>query len=163
MKDDVIVADIKQIIELLITAKNEKRIKIVKVLNQVMKKADEIFEIVSEYQRQFVHHKGFQIDFYYDAQDKLSGCYMYLTPIAGVLDAIKTNRQEAYFVQKKLKINKDEKFNASAIRPEASQFVSEERLVRNIFQGYLDSCKQAIQTCRNRIERFEYEKHLNQE
>jgi len=160
---DKIINDVRKIVETLVAVKNAKQSEVAKVLKKIIKESEEVFNLINNYQQAFMKRKDFSIDYYHEAQDKLTGCYMYLAPITGVIDALKKNRQEAYFVKKKLEFDDDKKFSAAAVNPEASHFVSEERLTRNIFQGYLDACMQGLHTCRNRIKEYENEKPLNAE
>jgi len=79
----------------------------------------------------------------------LTGHYMSLVSITKKLQALKRNKENAYFYAKKIEIeNEGKKFTSAPIEREATLFVAEERRVRNIFEGYLEACLEGIRTCR---------------
>ena len=132
------------------------------VLEDILIKAQEVFGMISEFQKQFISDDTRPMDFYYNVMDNLTGCYMFLTPIVSMLDALVDNRSLNYYHMTKLQIQKTgEKFTSAPIEREADQYVTEERYYLAVFSGFLDACKQGIQTCRTRIREIETEKDLN--
>ena len=89
---------------------------------------------------------------YAQHQDILTGIYGTLSPIYKRLRALKENYEAERFNQLKLEadVNGD-KFVAEVAKRNASAFVSELRLSRDILEGYINSCAKAIDTCKTHI------------
>jgi hypothetical protein len=84
--------------------------------------------------------------------EELTGIFMVLNPIFLVADTIKKNREEAFYMARKIDIeNRGDKFVSAPIDKEASSFVANERRVRNIIQGMLEACSQGISTCQSKM------------
>ena len=159
----------------LITDNKDKEQDIVqKALENALIKSKEVFETIGYFQSEFEKDETRSIDFYVIAQDRLTGCYMYLSPIVSVLKAVVLNRYSKFFHHTKLEFEKNppqsvnakgilvnEKFVTAPVEKEADNFVSFERYVLAAFSGFLDSCLMGIQTCRSRIKEQNEEMGMN--
>ena len=122
---------------------------------------DKLNELVTEYQKVFTRidecSEQLREGVYETGQDyqklltELTGIYMSLSPICEVLDAEKQNQEYRAFNQIKIDTEKtsDKKFVASAADKEAGEKVSQIRWVRNLFSGYVDATKVAINSCQS--------------
>jgi len=99
---------------------------------------------------------------FYEYQDILTGIYGTLNPIYKKLRALKENYEAQRFNQLKLEADVNgTKFIAEVAKREASEFVSDLRLARDLLEGYIEACVQAIQTCRTHI--WEYKQDTKYE
>ena len=99
---------------------------------------------------------------FYEYQDVLTGIYGTLNPIYKKLRALKENYEAQRFNQLKLEADVNgTKFIAEVAKREASEFVSDLRLARDLLEGYIEACVQAIQTCRTHI--WEYKQDTRYE
>uniref|UniRef100_A0A6M3JVW2 Uncharacterized protein n=2 Tax=viral metagenome TaxID=1070528 RepID=A0A6M3JVW2_9ZZZZ len=82
--------------------------------------------------------------------DELTGIYMDLNVYYKISETIKKNREIGHFISKKIEIeNKGEKFTSTPIEKEASNVVANERKIRNIILGKLESCMQGISSAQS--------------
>jgi hypothetical protein len=163
--------DTYEIIHKILTAKEASKEKVKEALQSVLIESVEAFKAIDVYQRQFVDKNEVRApQFYYEAQDALSGYYMYLSPIVMVLTALKEVRSNSYFHSVRVSFEKNpplkkndkgfevhEKFVSAPVEKESQEHVSEETYIAAVFIGYLDACRTAIQTCRNRTKSYEEE------
>lgn len=94
---------------------------------------------------------------------KLTAHYATLKTAYGNIKQLKTNKELAYYYNKKFEIeNKEpitddkgkvikEKFVSESTKEEARFYVASERKVRDITEGYMESTLEEIRTCRNLI------------
>jgi hypothetical protein len=162
--------DSYEIISEILKARKKSREEVSEALQTILTESHEVFSGIDSYQQKFVQKEVRQPDFYYKAQDELSGYYMYLSPIVMLLTALKEVRSNGYFhttrvnFESKPKTERNEKgvevvkkFVSSPVEKEAQEYVSEETYMAAIFLGYLEACRTAIQTCRNRTKQYEEE------
>lgn len=84
--------------------------------------------------------------------EELTGIYMELNPIFSIASTIKQNREDKYFMSRKIEIeNKGDKFVSAPIDKEASGFVANERRIRNIVEGKVLACSQGISTIQSKM------------
>jgi len=110
--------------------------KIIKNLNCSIEEADTLidktiansqsmFDIVCSYQERFIRDELRPIDFYYTTLDKLTGVYMYLSPITLTLDSfINRHLLKFYHIRKTDTISKGEKFTSAPVEKESEYYVS---------------------------------------
>jgi len=128
-------------------------------LEKLLIDATDVFNLIGSYQTAFFDGKEHHMSFYYDVLDALTGAYMYLSPITSTLKALEKNRSVRFFHAEKIACEKaGNKFVQGATERASDNFVQQENYIKNIFDGYLDSCMVAIQTCRTRIREVETEK-----
>lgn len=122
------------------------------VIENIIIESRDIFSVIIEYQKDFMADGDKTLGFYQEAQDKLTGCYMYFAPIISVLRSLKEYRALTWYTNKKSTVEKaGEKFVDGATEKESKQTVSEIAYALSVFEGYQDSCKQSIMTCRSRM------------
>jgi len=105
------------------------------------------FDIVDKYaallQKGDVDNKGSCIK----ALNELTGVYMDVKKIVEIVEALKTNVELAFYVEKKRELEaKDSKFVSAAVEREASLSIAEYRRIEHIFEAYLSSTLQGIQS-----------------
>lgn len=84
--------------------------------------------------------------------EDLTGIFMELKSIYMIAMSIKENREDAYYMAKKIEVeNRGEKFVSASAEREASSSVANERRVRNIIQGKLEACIQGITTIQSKM------------
>lgn len=163
--------DTYDIIEKVLKSKESQREIVKKTLENIIIDSVDVFRGIDEYKTQFSQKDEVRApDFYYQAQDVLSGYYMYLSPIVEVLTALRDIRENSYFHSVRVQFEKNpprkkndkgievpEKFVSSPVEKEAREHVSEEYYICAVFVGYLDACRNAIQTCRNRTKAYDDE------
>jgi hypothetical protein len=152
------------LVHVILKSKSSKQDEVAKVLEDVLSKSKDVFEIIGRHQKEFIKNDTKSMDFYYNALDQLTGCYMFLAPIVGVLGALEKNRSVNFFYSTKIafeKTNAGQKFTSAPVEKEADNFVAEERYILSVLSGFLESCRQGIQTCRNRIKEANEEFGLN--
>ena len=158
------------VIQEILEARKKSREEVSLALQKILTDSSEVFQGIDSYRTQFLQKDVRQPEFYFKAQDELSGYYMYLSPIVMLLEALKEVRANGYFhttrinFERNPKTEKDakgietiKKFVSSPVEKEAQEYVSEETYMSAIFTGYLDGCKTAIQTCRNRTHHYNEE------
>jgi len=88
--------------------------------------------------------------------DKLTGAYIALEPLYTQAIAYKENEEiKAYVSMKRELEGKGEKVVAASLDKEASASVEVQRRIRNILEGYVESCAKGIGTCQTQLKRFE--------
>jgi len=84
--------------------------------------------------------------------EELTGIYIKLNPIYSIAESIKKNREESFYMAKKISIeNNGDKFVSASTDKEASNSVANERRVRNIIEGKVSACSQGISTCQSKM------------
>ena len=127
-----------------------------KEVQEVIKKVDEIGKAL----RDETIAKSFAPKAEYARQLNIAtGCYMYLVPEFKRWRALKENNEVAKFCQ--LKSENTTKFTAAAAQPEASMFVSKERYIRDILEGWMLAAEQAIYTLKKHLESDTKENNLS--
>jgi len=81
--------------------------------------------------------------------DIATGCYMFLAPEYKRYRAIKENNEVAKYVT--LKNEQITKFVSASAEREASTFVSKERYIRDVLEGWLMAAEQAIYTLKKHL------------
>lgn len=143
---------------------NESKESIQKFLTDIYNDSKEVFETIDYFKYEFMKKETRSIDFYYNAEDQLTGCFMYLSDIVGPIEALVVNRSGHYFTQNRLEFEKNppmstnakgekikEKFVTAPVEKEASDYVSFERYMLAVFTGLFEACRMGIQTCRSKM------------
>ena len=129
-----------------------------KVLNETLQQSQNIFDLIAKYQKLFIKDETRSMDFYYDAADHLTGAYMYLSPIVSIVDTLISKQAlKVYQLLKLESVNNKEKFTSASAERESDFAVADMKILFSIFEGFLDSCRMGIQTCRRRIVNTEEE------
>jgi len=157
--EDLVVGDTEKLVDKIIRTMDMDKEGIEDELRDSIKKSREMFDIVDDYARLFMKKDLRPMEFYYLAQDHLTGVYMYLTTITQVMETIIEKQSSRRYHFKKLEcVKSNEKFVSTSTDKECEYFICDMKVFLSIFEGYLDSCKQGIQTCRRRIAYTENEK-----
>jgi len=132
-------------------------------LKKVVNESKQIFGEIDHIGEQLRNSSGdLPPGMYLEWLDKATGCYVYLAPIHRKLKAIKTNKEAKEYMNLKLKASSNnEKFVSAVAERESSLVVSEERLVRDIFEGYVIATEAIINTCKKHIKSFENENDIS--
>jgi len=128
-------------------------------LKKMMEQAAEVFKQVDKVGEALRNNKmSKNIEFYSDNLDILTGCYSYIAPRYYRLAAEHTNGKLAKYMELKVEAVKEEvKFVNAPAEKEAEASVKENRVVRNLFEGYMKSSENAINTCKMQIKRIQGE------
>jgi len=114
------------------------------------------FELVDDYGQQLITGILSTPDDYAKCLDKLTGAYISLEPLYTMAIAYKENEEiKAYVTMKREMEAKGEKVVAASLDKEASASVEIQRRIRNILEGYVESCAKGIGTCQTQLKRFE--------
>ena len=90
------------------------------------------------------------LDQYKDYLSRLTGIYMYLSPLVAEAVSMKKNRELREYHEIKIQQeNEGKKFVSAPAEKEASMKVADLRRIRNILQAYLDACRVGIVTCQS--------------
>lgn len=82
----------------------------------------------------------------------LTGYHFLLVPLQSKVATLKTQKEAAYYYQKKIEIEEaGNKFVDAVTKKEASLYVAEERDVRNRIESYIAVCLEGLKSCRNFI------------
>jgi len=81
--------------------------------------------------------------------NQLTGIYGTINPEYKRISALKENLEANYFNNLKLLASaNNEKFVAEVAKRQASEYIKDLRLARNILEGYVETCVRAIETCK---------------
>lgn len=129
-------------------------------LQKMMKQAEEVFKQIDKVGEELRRHTMTKdIDFYSDRLDIATGCYVYITPRYYRLAAEHKNGKLFTYMNLKVQAEKDEiKFVNASAEKEADASVKENRVVRNLFEGYMLAAENSINTCKMQIKRIQGEK-----
>ena len=84
--------------------------------------------------------------------EELTGIYMDLKTIHMISITMKENRELQHYISRKIEIeNKGEKFISSPMEKEASNSVANERRVKNILEGFLNSCERSLSSLQSKL------------
>ncbi|KKN82761.1 hypothetical protein LCGC14_0305850 [marine sediment metagenome] len=118
-------------------------------LEKILKRFKPIFEQVDKLKKATTKLDAANTTAVKDTLTKLTGYYMEIVDILRKIEALKKNKETAYYHTKKVEIeNSDTKFVSAPVDKEASLYVADERRVRSILQGKLDACLEGMRTCR---------------
>jgi hypothetical protein len=162
MEGEKVIAKATIVVNEILRIRKESQDEVTEKLYKILEDSKEVFEKIGNYQQLFLQDELRSLDFYAQALDQLTGCYFYLNPITEVLAALEKNRSLNYFHVEKVTLEKaGTKFVSAPVEKESENFVSEERYVLAIFQGFLDNCVSGIQSCRARLKNQTNELELN--
>jgi len=114
------------------------------------------FELIDDYGQQLISGILNTPEDYALCLDKLTGAYISLEPLYTMAVAYKENEEiKAYVTMKRELEGKGEKVVAASLDKEASASVEVQRRIRNILEGYVESCAKGIGTCQTQLKRFE--------
>jgi len=158
-KGESVIGDTEKLVDKILRTMDMDKDGVEEELRDSIKKSRDMFDIVDDYNRLFMKKDLRPMEFYYLAQDHLTGVYMYLGTISTTMKTVIEKQSVKRYHFKKIECNKtNEKFVSASTEKECSFFVSDMNIFLSLFEGYLDSCKQGIQTCRRRIAYTESEK-----
>ena len=121
-------------------------------LEKLVQDSKPIFDKVNKIGAELREGVSRDLSYYEKTLDVLSGCYTYIYPIYKKLEAQKKNTEVAHYVLLKNNAEeKEEKFVSASADREASYFVKELRLARNIFEGYAVAAEVNINTCKKHL------------
>lgn len=141
-------------------------------LAELLKVLQDRFSRIDDRQEQLEHHIMNTIIEYCEAKEELAGIKMYLNPIYSEAITWKSNKEKSKYMELKIAIeNKPvttdekgktvkEKFSSAPTEVEASEFVASWRRIRNILEGYINSCYDGIRQCEQRIVEIKGENSL---
>jgi hypothetical protein len=116
------------------------------------------FEMIDDYGQQLISGILSTPDDYGLCLDKLTGAYISLEPLYTMAIAYKENEElKAYVSMKRELESKGEKVVAASLDKEASVSVEIQRRIRNILEGYVESCAKGIGSCQTQLKRFEFQ------
>jgi len=125
-------------------------------LSKLLTDCNDIFTMIDEYAQQFMQGILSTSADFRDVLNKLTGAYMYLEPLYSLAVANKENKELLYYVTTKRELeSKNEKVVAASLEKESSASVEAYRRVRNILEGYVESCSKGIITCQTQLRRIE--------
>jgi len=118
----------------------------------------DVFDLVEDYGQQLIQGVLSTPDDYALCLDKLTGAYISLEPLYTMAVAYKENEEtKAWITLKRELEGKAEKVVAASLDREASAVVEVQRRIRNILEGYVESCAKGIGTCQTQLKRFEFQ------
>lgn len=129
-------------------------------LTEILKKCKPHFDIINHYSNIFENNLINNPEECKEALNKLTGVYMYLKPILYIAETTKKNNEVSYYFKKKSEFT-GTKFVSTPVEKEASHHVKNFRRIRNILQGYMDSCDKAISSCQSILKHMAEEIRLN--
>lgn len=125
-------------------------------LEELLKKYNDIFEMIDDYGQQLVQGILSTPDDYKSCLDKMTGAYITLEPLYTMAESTKLNEELKKYVDLKRETeNKGEKVVATNLEKESSLAVADFRRVRAIFEGYVEASAKAIASCQTQLKRFE--------
>lgn len=125
-------------------------------LEQLLNDYKEIFEMIDDFGQQLIQGILSNPEDYGVCLDKLTGAYISLEPLYTMAIAYKENEElKAYVTMKREAETKGEKVVAANLEREASVSVEVQRRIRNILEGYVESCSKGIGSCQTQLKRFE--------
>jgi hypothetical protein len=118
----------------------------------------DVFEMIDDYGQQLIQGILSTPDDYKICLDKMTGAFVSLEPLYTMAVAYKENDEiKAYVSMKRELEGKGEKVVAASLEKEASASVEIQRRIRNILEGYVESCAKAIGTCQTQLRRMEFD------
>ncbi len=127
-------------------------------LEKLLEDYKDVFEMVDDYGQQLIQGILSNGEDYRVCLDKLTGAFVTLEPLYTMAVAYKENEEIKAYVSMKRELEaKGEKIVAASLDKEASASVEIQRRVRNILEGYVESCSKAIGTCQTQLKRLELE------
>ena len=118
----------------------------------------DVFEMIDDYGQQLIQGILSSGEDYKVCLDKFTGAYITLEPLYTMAVAYKENEETKAYVSMKRELeSKGEKVVAASLEKEASISVEIPRRIRNILEGYVESCAKAIGTCQAQLKRLELE------
>ena len=125
-------------------------------LEKLLNDYKDTFDMIDDEGQQLIAGVKSSPDDYALCLDKLTGAYISLEPLYTMAVAYKENEETKAWVSLKRELEgKGEKVVAAALEKEASAIVEIQRRVRNILEGYVESCAKGIGTCQTQLKRFE--------
>lgn len=126
-------------------------------LEKILKNLEPIFKMVEAAQKLCYKVDPNNLEQVKKMEIQVTGCYMQLQEIFSRVATLKKNKELAYYMELKARIEgAGEKFVAASSDKEASLAVAEERRVRDIIEGYLLAASECIKTCRNLVNEKKY-------
>jgi hypothetical protein len=125
-------------------------------LEKLLNDYKDTFDMVDDYGQQLIQGVLSTPDDYALCLDKLTGAYMSLETLFTMAVAYKENEETKAWVALKRELEaKGEKVTAASLDREASVIVEVHRRIRNILEGYVESCAKGIGSCQTQLKRFE--------
>lgn len=134
-----------------------------KTLEEVLKYCNQFFIKVDKSMLQLRKNEVRDPETCQEVLTKLAGYSGVLKPVLLLAMTEKKNREARYYNQKKEEIEKTgDKFTSASVEREASGKVASYRRVRNLIQGYVDVCEQAISVLQSKLKFLIAEKNLGE-
>jgi len=125
-------------------------------LEKLLTDYKDTFELIDDYGQQLISGVLNTPEDYAKCLDCLTGAYISLEPLYTMAVAYKENEEiKTYVTMKREMEAKAEKVVAASLDKEASASVEVQRRIRNILEGYVESCAKGIGTCQTQLKRFE--------
>lgn len=121
-------------------------------LEEVLKYCNPFFEKIDKCMLQLRKNEAENPNACQEIMTKLAGYNGALKPVLLLSITEKKNRETRYYNQRKEEIEKSgEKFSSAPTEREASEKVASYRRVRNLIQGYVEVCSDAISVLQSRL------------
>jgi len=125
-------------------------------LEKLLTDYKETFDMIDDEGQQLISGVKSTPEDYSACLDRLTGAFITLEPLYTMAVAYKENEEiKAYVSMKRELESKGEKVVAASLDKEASASVEIQRRIRNILEGYVESCAKGIGTCQTQLKRFE--------
>jgi hypothetical protein len=125
-------------------------------LEKLLTDYKETFDMIDDEGQQLISGVKSTPEDYSACLDRLTGAFITLEPLYTMAVAYKENEEIKAYVSMKGELeSKGEKVVAASLDKEASASVEIQRRIRNILEGYVESCAKGIGTCQTQLKRFE--------
>lgn len=121
-----------------------------KYSQEVIDKCKPLFEIVKEICDFLIKNPNIDnYDIYSQYLNQITGIFGFLNTEYKHISALKENTEANYFNSLKLQADVEgNKFIAEVAKRQASEYVKDLRIARNILEGYVEICSRLIDTCK---------------
>ena len=113
-----------------------------------------IVDISKELRLTMTHGTETSLERYHDMLNKLTGAYMFFTPLFKHYSALKMNNDRAKYLELKnaWNVEQDGKFVSKTAEYEASAFVKDYRLARDWLEGQMLAAEKGFQNIKKQID-----------
>ena len=137
------------------TTEIEKLLSNEKGIELLDKYCSNIYDVINKYNTRLKARKVTEGESVDEALDKIVGYRGFLNPILEVVEAIKKNRAEAYYINLKEDAERDgNKFISAVAERESSHNVADLRVIRNKVRAYVDQCNVIIGILQSKLKYY---------